>query len=415
MAFARVCSALFCLFAAIPLAADAVTLPELLRSAKASSSRLKVAEADAEARAQELRRDAAPTDPVLTLNGGSFQSNGESGPSLGVSASQGLSLWGKRGRLVRLLDTERQAAPVRLQQAQAELVGDLLAGAVDTAAGLERLQQVGERRRRLEPLRQFVASQTFVSPQQKADRALVEARLAGLELEGIKAARDLSASAEALLSRAGLSATATSLDWALPQGPGAWGSAAVPDGDPASVPELKIASLEAEQADTQVQIAERANWPSPELSLGWNRESSGADEQTTLVGGLGFPLPLFQSNRAALAAATARQQGAHARLKTLQAEHDGQRRALETRLAGLREALERRDLRSLAKAVSEAERELKRGRLPMLSFLELENALAEAEGAALQDRAEALRTVVQLRALDGQSSLPTAWVVEGGR
>src|SRR6185369_11525896 len=119
-----------------------------------------------------------------------------------------------------------------------------------------------DRQKHLEPVRAFLSSQTFASPQQRTDRDVVEARLRNLEAERAALGVELESSRGALALLLEGSDEAVDLDWQ----PMELGTAPAPEIEKvlAGNPGLAQAGIRTAQADAQMTLAEKEALPDPE-------------------------------------------------------------------------------------------------------------------------------------------------------
>jgi len=170
---------------------------------------------------------------------------------------------------------------------------------------------------------------------------------------------------------------------------------------PVISPAVRTAEAQRDTAAQRITVERRRTIPDVTLSLGVRQ--FGGENAKAVVAGIGVPLPLFDNNRGAIAAAEAELAAANARVDTarLSAEADWRSAALQALAAG----------RSLA-AASEAERaadeayRLARigydaGRTPLIEVLTARQNSTEAQLRTLDARAARLRAETTLARLTG--------------
>lgn len=400
---------MFLFLAGARLQARTYDLPALLNAANLDHPALTQARADAEAKAASAHQDAAWSNPTLGVSGGSRQVGDRTGPALGASISQGLFWPGKRSARLRLADLEGQAGSLRVQAAQSSLTREVLLAAAEHAAVRLHWTYALDRQEHLEPVRAFLATQTFASPQQKADRMVVETRLRNLEAERAALKVDVSTTSQALALLVHVSPEELDLAWSL-------SALALPTGASVSTktwkdsPELALFRLEHEQAQASEDLAAKVALPDPEVSLSYDRADTDQGEQS-LIAGLSLPLSILNTNSAGKLSASRGRIATEARIALVERELAGKERALLGRLASLDAASQvypANVLERVEKDLEEAQRELKRGRLALISYLELESEAASTREALLTIQLERAKALIELNTLAGGTDVPAA-------
>lgn len=398
------------LLAALCLVSPAVQAASLdlnayLTAVKAGHPALRAPEAELEARAAALRQETAPYNPSLAVQGGGKSSDTGQGTVLEATLSQGFAWPGKRAAQRRLVEPVLAATPWARRAAEARLVREAMTSVLVLVEARQHWAFAMDRHEHLEPVQVFLRHQTFASPQQRTDRAVVEARLQNLAAQRARVKAELNAAGEAVRAWAG----GAELAWDLPS---ALELAPIPDVDTivASNPALALARLELAGAEAQVAYAATQGFPDPEMSLGYEREELGLIEQT-FRGGLSLPLPLLDTNRAGREAAERGRSAVAAKTAALEVSLRREATALRQRLQSLREAAAiypGGTVLALEKGLKEAEREFKVGRLALLSYLEYEAEAAETRESLLGLGLEQARVLVELHGLAGGVDAPAA-------
>jgi hypothetical protein len=258
---------------------------------------------------------------------------------------------------------------------------------------------LNERRGRLSLVKQHFAGRPFVAPAMAVDKQLVELRLRDLEGEFDRTDSEEAALLRRLALVSGLSLDAPpAVEWLAGE--------IVPDSAPADEIPLAVRAAESETRAAQeaLSAARRGRAPEPELSMTDSRESGGAKERARAVG-LGIELPWAAwTGRPELAAAESL---SAARARAAQARLDALVRASDARAALSRWARQttRYPLNSVAvldREVDKAEKDMRRGLVPVLQFLELEGRAHEQVESAYRSQIAYLEAVSVLRRLAGR-------------
>ena len=384
-------------------AEPAPSFPALFKQAEIAVPRL------AEARARVLAAQgtsvqaAARPNPTLDLLaenlGGGAASNGVALEQSTLSVNQPLEIGGQRSARIAAASAGIDAARAELRQATSDFGYDL-ATAYITAELASARQDLARQTldRALEDQR---AAQALVNAGREAELRVVQANAAtaAAQAEVENAQADTQSALARLSGLAAATQPFTSigrmlLDQTTLLGP-------PPLQPPATSPAVRTAEAQRDAAARRIAVERTRAIPDITLSVGVRQ--FGGENSKALVAGIGLPLPLFDDNRGAIAAAEAELTAANARLDTarLNADADWRSAALQALAAG----------RSLA-AASEAERaadeayRLARigydaGRTPLIEVLTARQSSTEAQLRTLDARAARLRAAATLARLMG--------------
>lgn len=377
----------------------------LFQQAEAIAPRL--AEADAYVKVAEGQATQASVRPNPTLN---FQpenitpSRGtSSGPSLSqetIALTQTLELGGKRS--ARIAAAGANVATVKAQQIQvrAEYAYDLAVAYVAAEVAGRRLELAAETLSRAEEDER--AARALVDAGREADLRAVQANAATTAAQAdLEAAR--SDASETLLRLSGLVGAGTPytsvgeslLDIAQNLKP--------PPLEPAG-PSLAVLTAEAarETAARLVTVERAHQIPDVAVTLGARR--IGGVGGVALVVGVAAPIPIFDLNRGAIAAASAQLTAADARVNAARLNADADWRVASSQAL----AADRRVVAAtLAESAAEEAYRLSRigydaGRTPLLELLTARRGLTEAQSRALEARAVRVRAEAVLARLSGR-------------
>jgi cobalt-zinc-cadmium efflux system outer membrane protein len=393
-------SALFVLGAGPAAAQVAPPFPDLLRQALAASPRLAVGRARIEAAEGDLAQAAVRPNPRLGLE---VENVGGGGPFHGLDRAettllleQPLELGGKRGARIDTARSEVAAAEARAVQLRAEFAHDLaIAYATSEATAV----------------RAGIAAEALALAEDDArkTRLLVENGREA-EVRSLQAAAAVSAAAAELdLARADAQAALARLSaLSLPPAP----FVAVAGGllDAPLSPELArqtegpaiaVARAEREAAVLRIESERRRATPDLTVSLGARRFE--AEDSGALIAGISAPLPLFDRNRGAVAAASANARAAEARLAQARAETEAERRiaAGQASAAASRLTATRQGEAAAAEAYRLVRLGYDAGRLPLVEVLNARRALIEARGRTLDARFARVRAAAELARAQG--------------
>lgn len=381
-------------------AQTAPTFQVLLKQAQASAPRLALGTAETRVAEGQAVQAATRPNPTLGLTvenaAGSGPYKDFDGAETTLSVEQPLELGGKRAARTSAAQADLTAARARAALGQVDFARDLALA----YAGAEAAQ------RRLAIARDAV---DLAQADARAARLLVdngrEAQVRAVQAEaGLAAARaDLAAvQAEAETALARLSAlTGSSETYTAVAGGLLDAAPAPPPTGPTFSPAIAAARAERDAAERRVAVERARRAPDLAVSFGVRRFQS--DDSTAAVFGVSVPLPLFDRNRGAVAAATANAQAAQARLAMTQAEQDGDRRAATAQVTAAGQTLDAS--RQAEDAASEAYRLARigydAGRLPLSELLAARRDLIAARGRAVDTKLARVKALADLARAQG--------------
>jgi cobalt-zinc-cadmium efflux system outer membrane protein len=280
-----------------------VGLREALRLFRENNLSLRRAQSEARARRGTARQARAYPNPTLQATHEPLWRGGTRQSETYLNLSQQVE-WS--GRSARIASARRAAAAARAQTAadSARLALQVTEAYVDAATAetrRHRLEQVTRVFRRADSSvaeRQSEGDASgYAARRIRLERARYEQRLAAARLEARSARRQL---ALLILPKEAPPVAAEPLPEAMPPSisRGQALRAALRDR-----PELRRRQSEVEAQEAARRAARRDAWPDPSVTAGYKRQSSGAEGAFL---GVGIPLPLFDRNRGAAEAASAR-------------------------------------------------------------------------------------------------------------
>lgn len=392
--------------AAMPAESAAQTapaFPDLLRQARSTSPRLAVSAAEVRAAEGTAAQASVRPNPTLDLQveniGGDRPYRDFSGSETTLSIQQPLELGGKRAARTSAAQADLTAARARRAQADLDFAYDLaLAYAAAEASELRR--QIASDAVDLAKS-DARAARLLVDNGKEAEVRAMQAQAA---LSGAQA--ELStAQAEAMTALARLGVLAgTSEPYAKVAG-GLLDQAATPASHLTDIASPAVVSARAElaAATRRIEVERSRRIPDVAVSVGVRRLE--LDNATAAVVGLSAPLPLFDRNRGAVAAATANAQAAQARLSMAQAELTAERRGAPGQASAAKAALDAalEGERASAEAYRLARIGYDAGRLPLSELLTARRGLIEARTRVVDAKITRLKAFANLARTQGQA------------
>jgi cobalt-zinc-cadmium efflux system outer membrane protein len=391
----------FC--AAVAMADEAPSFPELLRQAERSSPRLAELAAEvlrSEGRARQAKARPAPS---LALEREDFSGRGlyrgSAQAQTTLSISEPFEIGGQRGARIAAGEAGIAAARARQAQGRVELGYELALAYADAEASAERIALLTE---------DLVRAREDV----RSARALVDAGKEG-ELRAVQADAGAAAAqadletaradAVAALNRlAALVGTPDAFDSVQPSLLRVARSPSTGDVDLMRTPLVLAAEAERTSAERLVTVEEKRAIPVPAFSVG-RRRLAGADTNVW-VAGFSVPLPITDRNRGEIAAAHAELDAAAARLAAarLQAQSESRAVTAATNAADSRLRASDEGERFAREAYRLARIGYESGRTPLFELQSTRRALVEAQLRSLDARVARVAAEAALARLAGR-------------
>lgn len=390
-------------FPMIAAAQTAPAFPDLLRQAQSTAPRLAVSAAEVRAAEGNAAQASARPNPTLDLQveniGGERPYRDFSGSETTLSVQQPLELGGKRAARASAAQADLAAARARRAQADLDFAYDLaLAYAAAEASELRRQIAADAVDLARSDAR---AARLLVDNGKEAElRAMqAQAALAGAQAELSMAQAETNTALARLSVLAGTpepyaKVTGGLLDHAATPNPRAIDAAS---------PAVAAARADLAAANRRIDVERSRRVPDLAVSVGVRRLE--LDNATAAVVGLSAPLPLFDRNRGAVAAATANAQAAQARLSMAQAEFSAERQGASGQASAAQSALNAASEgdRASAEAYRLARIGYEAGRLPLSELLTARRGLIEARTRVVDAKIARLKAYANLARTQGQA------------
>jgi cobalt-zinc-cadmium efflux system outer membrane protein len=396
--------ALACLTPLGAAAAAAPSYADLLRQAQGQAPRLGESAANVRAAKGLAQQAGALPNPILGLEvediGRRDRENISQRQST-LSVSQALELGGKRAARIAAGGADVTAAEARDRQAQADFAYDLATAYAAAEAAQRRVALLADDLGRArEDLR---AARALVEAGREAELRSMQAQAAATGAEAdLQAAQADAAEALARLSGlAGAPEPFTRIDVSLLNV--AAGLPTAPAQLPAGTPALAVAQAEREAAARRIRVERSRAIPDLTLSVGGRRFEDNGD--TAIVAGVSAPLPLFDRNRGAVAAATAQLSAAEARLNgaRLEAEASWRAAAAQTSAGDARLKAAAAGETAAGEAYRLARVGYEAGRTSLLELSGARRALVEAQTRLVEAQLARIRAEAVLARLAGRT------------
>lgn len=373
--------------------AEPLTLADALARAQVRSPLLTAAQAAVAAAEGRARQAGLPPNPEAGLQSENLAGAGQyrdfKSAETTLSVSQRLELGGKRRARQAAAVAEVEAARLGAAIAKADLDHEVAVRYAEALATRDRLSLARETAERAESLAKAAAVlvEAGREPPLRALRAEAASREAAATV--VAAEAEAEAARRALATLWGEAADAVDLvDTPAPDAVGARGV------DPAETLDARLARAERRTAEAVIDRERAAARPDLTVQAGVRRFQQNGD--SALVVGVSAPIPVFNRNQGAVAAARADATAAEARERLALARSIRTLRDAQASLVAANarvEALRGRILPGAETAVDLARRGFEAGKFSLLDVLDAQTALTTARTdliAARLERAKAL-------------------------
>lgn len=344
-------------------------------------------------------------NPSLDLSAGRRQEFSSSGLLYELVLVQPLPIFGKQGLRGDLLDLEAEMWRLRQAAAEVGIALDVIRLSYEYTVHRRIADLIEARQQRFELFRSYMAGRVFASPQQKAQSRLVEQRLRRLTSDAVQARAALEASFERLKALVAFE-------------PGPYPEIDVPWFAGSRVldeqqeitravtgnPNLAIQRISLRSAAAERTLAAREAWPDLSVMVFYGR-GTAVETERNVGAGLSLDLPLWNRNQAGIRSAEHRtlaeerllafqEKQLRAEVRKVLAEYEAAREVVAQYPHSL--------LLELAAQLEETEAEFRKGRVDLLTFLELDGAFAETAAHVFEAQLALSAKIVDLLTLTGE-------------
>jgi len=387
-------------------------LARLVDRARERSHLLQAAEARVDERRLGAIQARTRPNPELSLALGPKWVGPEVGALYELAVSQPLLYPGKFKLRGEAADLEAESAQLQRAEVELSLTYEVVRLAYEYSI-LQRRQELAEQRQeRFQLVQSYLAGRLFPSPQKRAETQAVENRLCNLAVERLQIQTERQAAWAKLNFYLG---------WEEDPQPGIrvpWlkGNRPLPLRELEGLAEQRNLSLAIQQAQVRIAekekaLAEKERKPDFSLSAFYGQETAG---ETETAAGVGFtlPLPLLNRNQGNILAAEKRLRAEDQLLRYQQQQLESLLKQARVQFEGARQAAGRYPealLSRLDQELQESEKEFRKGRVELLTFLELEAEAAETKERALAAQSELSNQLITILFLAGEPD-PVAWL-----
>lgn len=382
-----------------------LTLEDLVGAALRQSELLVSYQARIEERSYASEQAKVLPNPSLEFSLGRREVSSQSGPLFGVAAVQPLKVFGRQELRGAIIGLDPEVLRIQRTAAASAITLNVIRLAYEYAAVGQRLDLIEARRKRLDLMRAYLSGRIIVSPQKKAESRLVEQRLRRIAADALQTQMSQRTILERLsvyVSVHSRAAPAISVPWF--SAPLALVEEEWIDRGLAGNPVARAQTISVKAAGLERLLASREAMPEFAV-VGFYGQATAAETERNLGVGLRMTLPIWNRNEAGIRSAEQKEiaeerllgsqlQRMRAEVRRSLAEYDVARTLVaQYPLASL----------SVLEAyVRETEDEFRKGRVDLLTFLELDSEIAQTSASVLEAQVNLVTTIVELLAVTGE-------------
>lgn len=347
-------------------------------------------------------------NPILGFSSGQKEERSSEGPLYDVSITQPFFFPGKRRLRTEIGELGAKIAEVQYTEAEIFIVQDVIRLAYQYMISLRKEALIKERQKRFELIQSYLRGRLFPSPQQKVERGIVETRLNNLMADAIEVRASLQVAYEKLNLYVPLPAQSL-LDIEAPWPKAAskleqteWLAAAM-GRNLGLISQRQRLSASQKEMD----LAKKEAWPDFSLSLFYGQER-GVETERVAGLGISLPLPIFNRNQNGIKSAEKRieaeqrllrfnEQELKSSLGRFFAEYELARQTALRYSASM--------LMDVEKQMKEADEEFQKGRLTLITFLELDSESYETYFRSLDSQYAMVDKFLTLLSLTGERDI----------
>ena len=390
---------------------EKVSLASLVDRALNRSESVKAAQLQIEEKQFSAQQSRSWQNPEVSLSGGHKQASpqdhsepAQSGLLYEASISQPFFFPGKqklRGDIGKL---EAEAAKVKYSETEIMLVYDVIKLSYDYEINRRRKALAESRLHRFEVIQSYLSGHVFASPQQKAERLIVERRFNNLTADTLKSHAALKTAYEKLNLLVGWERVITP-EIAVPWLQGKAGLDPSESLKSATTRNFNLASqrLLVRSAQKENRLAKWENFPDFVLFGSYAQEKAG-DTERFLKGGISFSIPLLNQHRGDIRSTARKIEAENALLRFNEQQIQSQLAQLHTEYEIAREIVQRypeASLGTLEKHLREIEQEFRKGRVSLITFIELDSEISQTYERTLEAQVSLLDKLMAISFLAG--------------
>lgn len=342
------------------------------------------------------RKQSSPADPAEPTQSGLLYEG---------SISQPFFFPGKQKLRGEIGNLEAELAQVKASETELLVATDVVRLAYEYGINQRKKELAENRQKRFELIQSYLSSHVFASPQQKAERVIVERRVHNLATDALKFRAALKAAYEKLnLYVAWEKETTPKIDVPWMKGTGEIAKESLATLIRERNFDLLSQRLSVLSAEKENRLAKRQNLPDFALSGFYGQEKAG-DTERKIGGGLTFAIPLLNQNRGGIKSTARKIEAENALLRFNEQQIQSQLGQLYAQYQVARESVTHYPEASLAileNQLREAEREFRKGRVNLITFLELDSEVGETYERTLEAQLTLLDKYLSLSFLAGE-------------
>jgi len=356
-------------------------------------------------------------NPIVGLLAGQKRVFPAQGPLYEVSVTQPFIFPGKQNLHGEILDIESELNKIRATEGEVALTHDVIRLAYAYRMNANKKKFSKNRQKRFQLIQSYLKGNLFPSPEKQAERHIVEARLTNLATEALQIEVSLARAYEQLNLYVGLDAGASPtfevpwLQGTIKIDKKEWLKTVTTKNFDLAKGQLSVrASLK------EKELAEKKTLPDMGLSA-FYREEKGNESERAAGLGISLPLPLFNQNGDGIQSAEKQLEAEEQLLRFSKRQLESQLKILNQEFDIAQQSVRhypKATLESLEQKLRQAESEFRKGRVSLLTFLELDTEAAETNSRVLDAQSTLVDKFLSLLFLKGERNAATYFNSNGG-
>jgi len=311
---------------------------------------------------------------------GSKKTGSESGLAYSVTLSQKLPLWGKKGLAAGITKLEGKEAEIDLEEIKLALRYEITRLAYEYSRDLMKKKHIRERLQRIKLANAYMHGHIQVSPQRIVERNIVQAKLKQMEMEFLEIHKNIKMSYNALnryLKFPGGENFKVSIRW-FAHAPVLSFEDLLLLAEKGNY-DIRRREVAVARAEKELDLAKREVLPDIGVSLFYHDDTMNNREQI-FGGGVIMPLPLLSRNTHAVKKGSLNAKAQELTLLQMKESLSQKLRELHAEYeyaAGLLALFPLEKLDTLEEKMDYADAEFRKGRITLVTYLEMDNTLHE--------------------------------------
>jgi outer membrane protein TolC len=394
----------YSLVASAAFAGNELTLEKLIEEALTRNQLIKSQEFRIEEIRQKANQSRAWQSPFIEGSLGNKKETSGSGILYEFSVNQTLPVLGRQNSIAKILNSDLESKNLETSTLRQKITIEITKIVFALSNARKESTILAERKKTFELIQAYLSGRPLASPQEKVQKNIVTQHIRQLEKETIENEAQIKILSERLNFYTPVEAVSNiQLKWLS-------GGRLITQEELlkkvlARNPEILEQSLAVQKAQRFYELATIENWTDPTISGSYN-EASGSEQNYLL--GLGISIPLWGGNQAGIESA---KQGEIFAQKIMAYQIERIKNEFNQKMLAYDSAQKivlkypPMLIEELKSSLKDAEIEFRKGRLDLLTLLELDNQFSETVTQALVAQQTLSNTILEIMMLYGETEI----------